>query len=734
MNSVGQSAFVGGDPAHLGIDGDFGNGRSQGLVGSIDFGAIWAGAYRSRFWIGGIVLGAMVLGVLGTLLTTPIYRAVATVQIDQEAAKVLGTEDTDLSAAIQDSDRFLKTQLDVIRSRSLAVTVAEDLGAFDDPEFLKKMNQDPEVEAYGVRTAEEVKRELVIQLLSDNLGVSLPIDSRVASITFDSPDPRLAAQVANSYAENYIRSNLQRKFDTSAYAREFLKGQLDEAAARLAESERQALNYARATRIINTSNGGQGDGSQAGPKSLIAATLVQLNTSYAAALSRRIEAEQKWNETRTQPVLSIPEVLNNLAIQRLLEERAKLEAAYEEQLQRRRADHPAVKQAKASIDEIESQIAQIASSIRETIKSDYQAALKQEKALDRQIVDLKSDTLDEQGKSVQLGILQRQTDNNRELYDLLLRRYNELNAEAGVQANNVAIVDRAEAPDKPVLPNIPLNLALSLVAGIGLAGAFVFVREQFFDKVRTAEDLLRKVGVPALGAIPFVKDGANIAEEAQDNKTTVSEAFASVRSSLMLSSAHGLPTSIMFTSAQQGEGKSSACFATALALGRVGKSVLLIDLDLRRPRQHHLFGVDNSSGMANLLTHNASIDDVIHSTEFDGISVIPSGGIAPNPTELLASQAFRDLVRELEKRFDVVLIDSPPLLALADAVEIGSVTDASIFVVEAARSASSTLRSAIERLRHGGGNVVGGLLTKFDPKESGYGYYYAYDYQYKTDA
>jgi len=733
MSLTDQNLMRGGEPAGFGIMDDFGDAEPQGLVAAIDLTAIWAAIYRSRFWIGGIIVGSVVLGVLATLLTTPIYRAKATVQIDQQAAKVLGTEDTDLSASIQDSDRFLQTQLDVVRSRSLSLTVAEDLGFLDDPAFLETMGQDPNVEAYGALSAGQAKRELVIQIMSDNLGVSLPMDSRVATITFDSPDPRLAAQIANSYAENYIRSNLQRKFDTSAYAREFLKGQLDEAAARLAESERRALDYARSTRVIDASNAAQSNRS-AGPSSLVTATLVQLNEAHATALARRIEAEQKWNETRSQAALSLPEVLDNLAIQRLLEERAKLQAAYEEQLQRRKADHPAVKQAKASIDEIDSQINDIATGIRQTIHSNYQAALMQEQALKRQLSELKTDTLDEQGKSVQLGILRRQTDNNRELYDLLLRRYNELNAEAGVQANNVAIVDRADTPDKPVKPNIPLNLALSLIAGIGLAGAFVFGREQFFDTIRTTEDLSRKVGVPVLGAVPFVKGGVDVADEAKDNKTTVAEAFASIRSSLMLSSTSGLPKSIMLTSAQQGEGKSSACFATALALGRIGKTVLVVDLDMRRPRQHHLFGIDNNSGMSDLLTHNATVDEVIHETPFPGISAIPSGGIAPNPTELLAGQPFRDLVRSLEKRFDVVMIDSPPLLALADAVEIGSVTEASIFVVESARAPSSTIRSAIDRLRRGGGNVVGALLTKFDPKQAGYGYYYAYDYRYKDES
>lgn len=709
---------------------DYGDAEDAGF--SVDFANIWAALYRSRFWILGILIGTLLIGVVVTLLSTPIYRADSTVQIDQEAAKVLGTEDTNATAAIQDSDRFLNTQLDVIRSRSLAQAVAEDLKLLNNPKFLETMDVEPDDTPPSGLTLQQAQREQVLKVLGDNLHINLPIDSRIVTVSFDSPDPALAARVANSFAQNYIRNNLQRKFDTSSYARDFLKQQLDEAAVRLAQSERDSLEYAKRTRIIDVSNAANpaGDSSPA-PKSLIAATLVKLNIDHANAVARRIDAQKKWEIARGQNVLALHEVLDNLAIQNLLQQRATVEASYEEELRKRKEDYPTVRQMKARLDELNSQIGVIASSIRQTLKNEYDATLQAERALKTQIAELQSETLNEQGQSVQLGILQRKTNNDRQLYDLLLKRYNELNAEAGVQANNVSIVDRADTPLKPIKPSIPLNMALSLLAGIGIAGLFVFGREQLFNVIRTPEDVTRKLGLTSLGAVPLVQDGVMVQREILDPKTQVSETFSTLRSSLMLISAHGLPHSLMFTSAMQGEGKSSCCFSTAVALSRIGKRVLIIDLDLRRPNQHNMFGVKNGAGMSDLLSHNKTAAEVIQQSSVEGVWFVPGGAIPPNPAELLASPSTREVLEDLQAGFDVMLIDSPPLLGLADAVEISSMVEACIFVMEAGRNQASHARGSIQRLMQAGANVAGVLLTKFDVRAAGFGYEYAYQYSYE---
>ena len=266
MNSPDSNMQASGNNGRVSpaFEGRYDSSYNDGALIAIDLEAIWAAVYRSRFWIAGIVLGCVLLGVVVTILSTPVFRAEATVQIDQEAAKVLGTEDADATASIIDSDRFLQTQLDVIRSRTLAQSVAEDLQLFNNPRFFEQMNVDPDSVESGILPPEDAQRELVIETLEENMGVRLPLDSRIATVSFDSPDGNLAARVANSFAENYIRNNLQRRFDTSSYAREFLQQQLQEAAIRLAESEREALDYARRTRVIDASNAADANAGAAG--------------------------------------------------------------------------------------------------------------------------------------------------------------------------------------------------------------------------------------------------------------------------------------------------------------------------------------------------------------------------------------------------------------------------------------------------------------------------------------
>lgn len=700
-------------------------------TGIFDFSAILVAAYRSKNWIFGIFTGCILLGIVFSLLTTPVYQSAATIQIEQQAAKVTGTEDNDITAAVQDSDRFLQTQLDIIRSRSLAVAVAEDEGLFGNADFFESMGVGSEFEASGGLNKEEAEREAVLNILDENLGIALPVDSRIAKLSFESPDAVLSARLANSFAENYIRGNLQRKFDQSSYAREFLKEQLDVAASNLADSERESLAYARQTRIIDATNAATSEGGRA-PKSLLLSTLVQLNEELALASSRRIAAQKKWETARRSSPLRMTEVLNNLAVQRLLEEKAKLEADQKQQLERRKAAFPSVRQLAARLEELDRQIDVISGNIKASLGDEYRTTLAQERELTAEIARLKSATLDEQSQSVRLGILQREVDTNRNLYDLLLTRFNELNAQAGVQANNVAIVDRAVAAADPIKPNIPLNLALSFLAGIGLSAGFVFMREQIFDTIRSPSDIVQKLDLQAIGVIPLTMNGSEVKDEVQDVKSSISEAYATLRTSLGLALSHGLPNSIMFTSTRESEGKSSCVYATALALGRANKKVLVIDLDLRRPVQHKMFNLDNEHGMSDLFSQNATIEEVIRDTEYKNVKCISSGLIPPTPVELLAAESSRQIMQTLESQFDIVLVDGTPLLGLADAVVVGSMVESCVFVVEAGRNQTASVKTAINRLRQASVGIIGVLLNKYDSKQGGYAEYsYSYEYSQK---
>lgn len=700
----------------------------------IDFQRIKASIIRDRFWIVAIVLSFILVGLAVTLLMSPVYRAAASVQVDQEAAKVIGTEESQASAAIQDSDRFLKTQLDVIQSKSVATAVAKELRLFNNIEFLEAMGEDVADEAVGALSLDETRRQQVLEILKENMSASLPLDSRIITVTFDSRDPELAAKVANSFVSNYIDLNLKRKTDTSSYARTFLAKQLDEAAGRLAQSEQDVLTYSKRTKIIDASNAAEGGERGSTPQSLVTASLVLVNERLAQAQARRIDAEQRWNVARKVDAFSLPIVTDNRAVQALLEERAKLKSQLELELQRRKDDFPAVQQLKAKVGETDAQLNRIAAGIVGSIRGEYQAALQQENELRRLVAELKSDTLQEQELTVQLALLRRAADTNRNLYDLLLKRFNELNAEAGVQINNVSIVDIADVPAEPRLPNVPLNLLVASIVGALAASLFVLARNTLFNVVRSAQDVQQLDSIPLIGVIPVQKvaEGVEVQELLDDQKSIIAEAYNTVRTSLLLSSASGLPKTMAFVSSKPAEGKSTSCYALSRSIARTGRKVIVIDCDFRKPNQHNMMRVTNDVGMSALLTGNANLVDVIHHIPEIGVDFIACGTVPPDPTLLLTSAAFKELLDNLATTYDSVLIDAAPVLSLSDSVLIGAAVDATLFICQAGANQLQTVQQSISRLRQGRANVVGLVLTKFDAQVEGYSAEYGYGYNYGT--
>lgn len=699
----------------------------------IDLRELYATLYRSRFWIAGILAACLAIGIVVTLFMTKQYEGVASVEVRQEAEKVLGTEDDRESAATKvDVERFLDTQLDIVRSRYVSVAVAEELGLFRNDDFLTAMKVDPEIEAGGILSEQEARRELVVETLRENLDVGYTGQTRILAIRFYSPDPYLSARIANSYAANFIRGNLERKAESSTYALDFLRNQLREAESRLGESEQTAIDYARRTRIVDASNAANGaDGGDPKPQSLITAQLVQLNQAYAKAVADRIAAEQRWRRISGLALLNTPEVLANDAIQGLLERRAVIEAEYREQLETRQESLPEVRKTAARLGEIDRQVDTLARNIRGSIQSEYQVALRQEEQFNRELEQLKGETLTEQNQSIQLSILRREADTNRQQYESLLRRFNQLNAEAGVQANNLAIIDRAVVDPEPAWPNIPLNIALSIVAGLVLSAIYLIAQVQLFDRIRTSGDVVDRLKLPLLGAIPQVE---NVLEELKDQKSSVTEATNLVRSGLLLASGAGAPSTIMLTSAQASEGKTSTCIALATGFARLGKRTLLVDLDLRRPNVHRLLNLNGKLGSSNVLAGQATIAEAIQQSSTEGLDVITGGKIPPSPTDLILGAQFEVFLNEVKALYDVVMIDSPPVLALADAQILSSQLDCTLFVIESGRNSLRGVQAAVSRIVSNGGKIAGVILTKYDPGQQGYGYYseYAYAYSYGT--
>ena len=701
-------------------------------VFKIDGRAILGTIYRNRLVLLACVLACLFASIVYLILATPMFDAEASVQIEEQSTKVFKDNDDSGSSQAFDSARFLNTQVDIIKSRSVALETARALNLLGNVDFLRRMHLRPTLATSSIMPTRQAQEQQVAAVIDSHMTVDLPLESRIATITFRSPDPVLSAQVANGIAESFIRTDLSRRYGASAYARQFIAQQLQDAKQQLERSERAALDYSSRERLIDTSNGS--DASQnattSGPKSLTVARLVSLNSAYADAVARRTQAEQKWGQAQGAAIMSLPEVLANGSVQALLQRRAQAVAEYQDQRQIRKEDFPSVRQAKAQIDELTRQIDRLSGNIRDSLRSQYEAALRQENSLKGQIGGLEQATLAEQQREVQLSILRRATDTSRSLYDTLLQRFRELNAQAGVQPNNIQLIDRADIPGGPVSPRPIIAVLLGLVAGLVTGVAAIFILENLNETVRTGEDVARKLNVPLLGSVPKVQS-ADVGADLLDLKSTVSEAYSSIRAALLLSTREGLPARIAFTSTQPSEGKTTSCFALAISLARIGKRVVVVDCDLRRPALHKMFGVPNTIGASNFLSGQAGVGDVMQPSQFENVSVITAGPIPPNPTELLSGSLFSAMIEELQKRTDVVIIDSPPILGLADAVVIGAKVDATVLVLQAGRNYHGSLKSAVARLNAGGTRLIGAIITKQNVREIGYAYSSSYYYTYK---
>lgn len=695
-----------------------------------DFGKLWVAIRRNWLLIVGIVGAALLIGLAATMLATPRYTAVSSVQVDQQADRVLETQDVQPVGSYLDADRYLKTQTDVLRSRTMAIRVAQALNLFSDGRFLVAMGEDPPTgrDQASIRAA----RERTINVIRANLRVTLPQDSRIISVAFESPDPRLAARIVNSYAKEFIESNLQRKYESSTAARNFLSRQITGAKARLEQSERALTAYARDAGLINTSDASSSVGQA--PRSITTASLIQLNQAANEARASRIAAEQKWRSISGAPAMSIPEVLGNPAIQALLSQRAKAQSDLLEERTRHLESHPTVQQMQAQVNELNRQIDTLAGSVRSSVREEYESAALREQSLLGQVNSFKTATLNEQDRSVRYNILAREADTNRTLYDGLLQRYKEVSAAAGVNSNNISVIDEADPPMVPSSPKLLVNMALALMAGVMISAIVVFMREQLDDAIRAPHDIEEKLGLPLLGVIPQVEN-EDVMAQLVEPRSSIAEAYHALRTSLLYATPEGLPRTLMVSSSQASEGKSTTSFAVASGLARLGKEVVLVDVDLRRPSLHRVMGTNNDAGLTDLLTSHDDFETVIMPTGIDRLAFIPSGRIPPSPTELLGSSRMQEVLSQLAEAFDVVVLDAPPVLGLADAPVLAALAQGTIFVVEANRGRRGATKTALRRLQASHGFLLGAVLTKFDARKNGAYGYYGYDYyQYGNTA
>lgn len=689
--------------------------------------AIWGAILKHRWVIGAVIGACLILGLAVTLLTLPLFTAKTTIQIDRESSKIVEMTDLAPREALTGAE-FLDTQIGLLKSDTLARRVVQNLQLARDRDMRRFAGLDPA--GAEVPTAARIEDRLT-GLVMARTSVRQQGLSRLVTVEFTSPDPDLSARVANALAENFQTLSLERRFESSSYARQFLEERLAQVKQKLEDSEKELVAYGAQQQIINVTPAGSGSTAPAdsASQSLTAADLSAINSMLTAAKGERIRAEQRWRQSLSMSILSQPEALGDPTIQALLQQRAKLASTYQEQLKVFAPGMPEMQQLKAQMDEVDRQLTAAGESIRSSIRSRFEVVRSQEISLAVQVEGLKDSFINLRERNIKNTILQREVDTNRTLYDGLLQRYKEVGVAGGVGNNNVSVVDRARPSSGPSSPKLLLNMAIALAAGLVLAGATTLFLELLDEAIRTPDDLSAKIGLTTLGVIPVLNRGMTPLQAFSDPRSGLAEAYTSTRTALQFASSSGAPRSLLITSSRPSEGKSTTSTTLGRSFAQLGLSVLLIDADLRNPSIHRLMGVSNAVGLSNVLT-GMDLQAVLQDADQQGLQVVSSGPLPPNPVELLAGPRLLDLLREAQARFDIVILDGPPIIGLADAPILAARAAATLIVVESAVARRSVVRMAIRRLFQARANILGAVLTKFDAQTAGYGYGYGYGYAY----
>jgi capsular exopolysaccharide synthesis family protein len=679
----------------------------------LDVGEMWRIIMKWRLLIGAVIISCVLAAIVLSLLITPAYQAELTLEINRETVQVMKGEEQPMR--MNDRD-YINTQIGLLKSRSLADRVARSLNLGSNPGFA---NPDAPQAARERSAASGV---------AGSLAVDTEGDSRLIKLAVVSSDPALAARIANSYAENFISSNLERRYEANSYARNFLQTRIATVRQKLEQSEKALVQYAQREGIVSLQAGAGQDGQPGGQTSLEAQSAITLNQELAKARADRVAAEQRYRQASgAEAAVS---VISNPTVQALSQQRAQAESEYQEKLALFKPDYPAMVQLRDRINSLNSEIARqsrtVSGATSGNVRAEYQAAVAREAQLEARVGGLKGQILDLQQRSINYTILQREVDTNRSLYDALLQRFKEVGVAGGVGENLVSVVDSAEVPTAPFKPNLPLNILMGLAAGLLLGFGSAFAIEFIDDTVKTPDDLSNRLGITPLGVIPMAPKGSSVAELLVVAKSEIAEAYHSVRTALQFATDHGVPKTLVITSARAAEGKSSTALALAQNLASLGSSVLLIDADLRKPSFRG--PATASEGLSNLLAGSQKIRECIHSTDVERLFLLPGGPIPPNPAELLASHRLKVVLDEVSEWFDVVVVDAPPVLGLADAPLLASVCEGTLVVFEAAKTRRPAALNAVRRLRAAHANILGGILTKYNAKATGYGYGYGYGY------
>ncbi len=690
---------------------------------------------------------------LFTLTSTPLFQGKGTLRASASQGQLTSFEDIQTNAL--KTMEFQQTQVNLLESEQLAIRLIEQLDLLVNPFFNKEIQGGQDDGSFSsfvqlslssirdfIRLSSDADQNLspegkerlltdeVVNKLQDGLKISPIRNSELIQLSIESPDPQLSADIVNTSMEEFVQMLMDTNIESSKNAAQFLEKQIQAAQIKLEKSEKELNNFSRQAGLVSMD-----------PKlNLIMRQLEELNDALAKSLAERISKESLYQQAISKNNQNLPQILQDDLIKNLKAEHSLLAGEYQDLSTTFKPAYPKMRQLKAKIDDISQRIREEKFFIIESIKNDYEAALKKQEYLEVKAEEQKKKAIELNDRASQYRILLRETETNKTIYESLLQRAKEIEANLGAAVTNINIVDRSRVPLYPSSPKVARNLILGLLLGLFSGVGLAFLLEYLDDTIKNPEELIDRFHIPVLGLIPYDKECVNKRKDMAlksytDPRSPVAESIRTAITSIDLSAAEHPPKTILVTSILPGAGKSSLSTNTALSYLSSGDSCLIIDVDLRKPSLHKVFDAERKGeGLSSVLSGMSTLKEVIQKTDYKGLDYIASGPLPPNPAELVASNKMRELLKTVSEHYSHVIIDAPPFQGFAEILVLANMVDGLILITVE----GDTPRDGVKHFRRSvlnvNGKILGSIVNKAG-QQKGYGAYskysyYAYQYDY----
>ncbi|MEY4167575.1 MAG: hypothetical protein RIR52_1399, partial [Acidobacteriota bacterium] len=732
----------------------YGYGRGQATAGEqVHLRDYWR-IIRRRLWIPtSVVLLVVTLTTIYNLRLPSIYEGVTKIEISRED-RAVNIKDVQISMGGGDDTQYLNTQLKILQSPKIAYLVAKRLDLEHNSEFAPGLSRPLDLQSEQLVEAVEVSEgesdeqagmqrlEPFTAILLRNVEVRPIRDTRLIEIHYRHHLPDLARKIADNWAEAYKDNNFNDIYNTNRDSGRFLAKTINDYKIKVQQSEERLLNFRRANEVIDFGE----------RENTVIARLGSLNQTLLQAENDRKNAQLTYELSRNVPdVTTLPDIQRDPMVQDLNKRVTDLRAVREQLLVEFTPEWPEVRKVTQQIAQLEGELRAAHQRTLSTIENIYRTAVQREDSLRKAFNQQRIETLQQSEGAIQAKMLQQEIDTNRQMLDRLLQSQQGVElSTAGLFKNSIRVIENSPRPKSPVEPkrgqNIFLSALLALIAGVGL----VLFLDYINNKIQSVEDIDRYLHLPALGVIPMLEGGAKgrrllgsgESEESRaavgggsliltqvEANSSMAESYRQLRTALLLSSAGHAPRTILFTSSQPAEGKTTTAVNTAISLAQTGAAVLIIDADLRRPRVHKVFGLKNGAGLSSFLAGEGDLASQIQ-VAMPNLYVLPVGPLPPNPAELLGSVRMKQVVETLSANFDHIIIDSPPVASFADSLILSALVEGVIIVVKGGTTPREMAQRTQGHLRSVGAKILGVVINQIKLQPHDYYYYSTYYSRY----